>query len=70
MDVSNIRKEVKTDNPLYCATLDNGTKINVYGDYAKGFDGRTYYHVGKEDTDGVLFTVGWSCDADSAVVIE
>ena len=64
-----ICKETKTNNPLYCAELDNGVKINVYGNYAKGSDGKTYYHVGKEDADGVLQTAGWSSDVKQAVIV-
>ena len=65
-----ICKETKINYPLYCAVLDNGIKINVYGSYAKGSDGKTYYHVGKEDADGVLHTVGWCCESDRAFVID
>ncbi|MCM1364121.1 MAG: hypothetical protein NC122_04790 [Faecalibacterium sp.] len=64
-----VQKEVKITNPLYTAELDNGVKINVYGDYALGTDGKRYYHVGYEDDSGVLITLGWSCEADMAVIV-
>ena len=61
-----IFKEVATEEVkiLYTATLENGVHIDVYGDYALGSDGKTYYHVGFEDEEGVLQTLGWSCDID------
>lgn len=64
-------KEVETEETkiLYTATLENDTHIDVYGDYALGSDGKKYYHVGLEDEEGVLQTLGWSCEADSLVVM-
>lgn len=56
-----VLKENSIFHPLYVAALENGVHLTVYGDYATGSDGKTYYHVG-EDIDGVLQTVGWSCD--------
>ncbi|MGN1194259.1 MAG: hypothetical protein ACI4SB_02120 [Acutalibacteraceae bacterium] len=64
-----IYKQLETKNPLYIATLDNGVTVQVYGDYALGDDGKTYYHVGKEDENGLLVTVGWSCDVLGAVEV-
>lgn len=63
-----IVKEKSILNPLYIATLENGVSLTVYGDHATGSDGKTYYHVGK-DVDGVLQTVGWSCDIDNPVIL-
>lgn len=64
-------KEVATEEVkiLYTAVLENGVQIDVYGDYAIGDDGKKYYHVGFEDETGVLETIGWSCEADSLVVM-
>jgi len=66
----NIFKQVKIEaiNILYTATLDNGVKIYVFGDYAIGSNGKKYYHVGREDGD-ILTTVGWSCDIDRAIIL-
>lgn len=66
-----IFKEVETQEVkiLYTATLENEVHIDVYGDYALGSDGKTYYHVGFEDEEGVLRTTGWSCDIEGAVIV-
>ena len=66
----NIFKQNDIKIPLFAATLENGVNINVYGDYAEGSDGKTYYHIGKEDEEGVLLTVGWSSDVSGAVIVE
>ena len=66
----NIFKQNDIKIPLFAATLENGVKINVYGDYAEGSDGKTYYHIGKEDEEGVLHTVGWSSEVSGAVIVE
>lgn len=63
-------KETKILHPLYAAELENGVIINVYGDKAEGNDGKTYYHVGREGTDGILKTVGWSSEIKKAVIID
>ncbi|MBR2877174.1 MAG: hypothetical protein IKC01_08545 [Clostridia bacterium] len=55
------------ETPLYRARLENNVIINVFGNYAEGSDGKTYYHIGKEDENGVLQTIGWSCDVDHAI---
>ncbi|MCM1544491.1 MAG: hypothetical protein NC110_04245 [Ruminococcus sp.] len=62
-------KQLKIMHPLYVAELDNEVRIEVYGDYAIGSDGKTYYHVGCEDGD-LLKTVGWSDEISEAVVLE
>ena len=36
---------------------------------ALGSDGEKYYHVGYEDEEGVLQTVGWSCESDCLAVM-
>ena len=64
-----IYKQLETKNPLYITILDNGVTLQVYGEYALGDDSKVYYHVGKEDETGELFTVGWSCDISCAVVV-
>lgn len=64
-----IIKEKSVSHPLYTAKLENGVIINIYGEYAYGNDGKTYYHIGREDED-MLMTVGWSCETDKAVIIE
>ena len=43
-----IHRQLETKNPLYVATLDNGVTVQVYGNYALGDDGKTYYHVEKK----------------------
>ena len=63
-----ILKEKEVMHPLYTAKLENGVCITVFGDYGKGDDEKIYYHVGK-DVDGVLQTVGWSCDISKAVIL-
>lgn len=64
-----IHRQLETKNPLYIAILDNGVTLQVYGDYALGDDGKTYYHIGKETDEGDLVTVGWSSDSAGAVEI-
>lgn len=66
----NIFKQNDIKIPLFAATLENGVNINVYGDYAEGSDGKTYYHVGREDEEGDLQTIGWSCEVSEAVILE
>lgn len=63
-------KETEIFHPLYAARLENEVVINIYGDRAEGSDGKTYYHVGFEDSDGILRTVGWSCEIKSAIIID
>ena len=63
-------KETEILHPLYAARLENKVVINVYGDRAEGSDGKTYYHIGREDSDGILRTVGWSCEIQKAIIIE
>lgn len=63
-----IYKETESHNPLYTAKLENGVTVEVFGDYAKGSDGKTYYHIGREEG-GVLKTVGWSCEVKKAAVV-
>lgn len=63
-----VHKQVELIHPMYIAKLDNGVTIQVYGDYALGDDGKTYYHVGFEDSDGVMQTVGWSSEIECALV--
>ena len=63
-----VHKQMKLMHPLYIAKLDNGVTIQVYGDYALGDDGKTYYQVGSEDADGVMQTLGWSCEIEGALV--
>lgn len=63
-------KETEIFYPLYVAKLENGVTIEVYGDSAKGSDGKTYYHVGKEDQQGDMYTLGWTCDSDKATILK
>lgn len=63
-------KETEVFHPLYLAKLENGVTLAIYGDSAKGSDGKTYYHVGKEDRQGDMHTVGWTCDADKATILK
>lgn len=65
-----IRKEKEIYHPMYVAELDNGVVLLVYEDYALGSDGKKYYHIGKEDAYGDLYTVGWSCEADRETILK
>lgn len=67
----NFLKEIKFEETkvLYSAELENGVHLDVYGDYALGSDGKTYYHVGVEDEEGVLQTLGWNCDIERPVIV-
>ena len=62
-------KETKILHPLYAAKLENGVIINVYGDRAEGSDGKTYYRVGKENAEGDLESISWSCETDKAIIL-
>ena len=64
-----IHKETEILNPIFVAKLDNGITLLVFDGYALGSDGKTYYHIGREDAEGILQTVGWSCEVDSEMVI-
>lgn len=64
-----IHKETEILNPIFVAKLDNGVIALVFDEYAIGSDGKIYYHIGREDAEGILQTVGWSCDVDSEIVI-
>ncbi|MCM1364284.1 MAG: hypothetical protein NC122_10460 [Faecalibacterium sp.] len=64
------QKACRPVNILYEADLDNGVKIDVYGDYAIGSDGKKYYHVGYEKNGDYLETLGWSCDIKQATIID
>ncbi len=63
-----VLKESEKFESMYNVKLENGVLIYVFGEYAKDEDGRTYYHVGKEEND-ILITVGWSSDIEKAVVL-
>ena len=65
----NIHEETEVLKPMFVAKLDNGIALLVFDGYALGSDGKTYYHIGREDEDGILQTVGWSCDVDSEIVM-
>ena len=65
-----IYKETEILNPMFVAKLDNGVTLLVFENYALGCDGKIYYHIGKEDAEGDLITVGWSCEADKETIIE
>ena len=65
----NIHKEIETLKPMFVAKLDNDVILLVFDGYALGSDGKTYYHIGREDEEGDLLTVGWSCDVDSETII-
>ena len=64
-----IHKETEILNPMFVAKLDNGVTLLVFDGYSLGSDGKTYYHIGREDEEGDLLTVGWSCDVDSETII-
>lgn len=64
-----IHKETEILNPMFVAKLDNGVTLLVFDGYSLGSDGKTYYHIGQEDEEGILQTVGWSCDVDSETII-
>lgn len=63
------QKQKEIIDIIYAAKLDNGVIINVFGNYAVGNDGKIYYHIGREK-DGILKTIGWSCDIDKAVILD
>ena len=65
----NIHKETETLKPMFVAKLDNDVTLLVFDGYALGSDEKTYYHIGREDEEGDLLTVGWSCDVDSETII-
>lgn len=64
-----IHKETEIFNPMFVARLDNGITLLVFDGYALGSDSKRYYHIGKEDAEGILQTVGWSCEVDGEMVI-
>lgn len=64
-----VLKQTEIKHPVYAAKLESGVIINVYGDYAIGTDGKRYYHIGREN-DGMLETIGWSCEVEKAVIME
>ena len=65
----NIHKETETLKPMFVAKLDNDVTLLVFDGYALGSDEKTYYHIGREDEEGDLLTVGWSCDVDCETII-
>ena len=65
-----IYKETGILNPMFVAKLDNDVTLLVFNGYALGSDSKIYYHIGKEDAEGDLITVGWSCEVDNEMVIE
>lgn len=65
-----IYKETEILNPMFVAKLDSGVTLLVFEKYALGSDGKIYYHIGREDAEGDLITVGWSCEVDSEMIIE
>ena len=66
----NINQEVENIKTIAIFKLDNGVTLLVFDGYALGSDGKTYYHIGREDEEGVLLTVGWSCDVNEPIIIE
>lgn len=65
----NIHKETETLKPMFVAKLDNGVGLIVFDGYALESDGKTYYHIGQEDVDEILQTIGWSCEVNSETTI-
>ena len=66
----NINQEVENIKPIAVLKLDNGVTLLVFDGYALGSDGKTYYHIGREDEEGDLLTVGWSCEVSVPTIIE
>ncbi|MBQ7295968.1 MAG: hypothetical protein IJW86_07220 [Clostridia bacterium] len=66
----NIHKQTEALNPIAVFKLDNGVTLLVFDGYALGSDGKTYYHIGREDEEGDLITVGWSCEVSEPMIIE
>ncbi len=64
-----IHKQTETLKPIAVFKLDNGVILLVFDGYALGSDGKTYYHIGSEDEDGDLITVGWSCEVSESAII-
>ena len=65
-----IHREIEIIYPMFVVKLDSGVSLTVFDGYALGSDKNIYYHVGKEDENGILQTVGWSCDIDCEIIIE
>ncbi len=66
----NINQEVENIKPIAVLKLDNGVMLLVFDGYALGSDGKIYYHIGREDEEGDLLTVGWSCEVSAPTIIE
>ncbi len=66
----NVHKQIEALNPEAVIKLDNGVTLLVFKGYALGSDKKTYYHIGREDEDGDLITLGWSSDVNSHTIIE
>ncbi len=64
-----IHREIEIIHPMFVVKLDSGVSLTVFDGYALGSDDNMYYHIGKEDEDGILQTVGWSCEVDGEIVI-
>ncbi|MBR2892286.1 MAG: hypothetical protein IKB94_00380 [Clostridia bacterium] len=66
----NIHKPIEALKPIAVFKLDNGVILLVFDGYALGSDGKTYYHIGREDEEGDLLTVGWSCEVSEPTIIK
>lgn len=66
----NIHKPIEALKPIAVFKLDNGVILLVFDGYALGSDGKTYYHIGREDEEGDQLTVGWSCEVSEPTIIK
>lgn len=73
-----IYKPTDSYDPLYALKLENGVMLIVFGDYALGSDGKTYYSITKVETvydeeydfdDEEYIDLGWSADIDEPQII-
>lgn len=65
----NYQRMLEQLEPITAFKLDNGVTIFAFDGYALGTDGKTYYHIGREDEDGDLVTLGWSCEVEHSVIL-
>lgn len=72
-------KQTDSYEPFYAVKLENGVILLVFGDYALGSDGKTYYSITKVDTvfdeeygfdDEEYSILGWSSEIDEPRIIE
>ncbi len=65
-----VHKQIESLRPAAVIKLDNGVTLLVFDGYAIGSDGKTYYHIGREDSEGDIVTLGWSSDVNAHTIIK